>query len=92
MFHNINQLKDQFKTETTHIFSASLQIWDSRQNDGLSKIQNQICQQTLDFDDTIDIAKATNEGIIKEKYLPQDAVHKIAREEAAKQCKDTLKD
>ena len=45
LFNNINQLKDQFKTKTTHIFSAiTTRIWDSRQNDGLCKIQNQGCQ------------------------------------------------
>ena len=44
-------------------------------------------QQTLDFDDTIDSADATNEGKTKEKILPQGTVHEIAREETSKQHK-----
>ena len=66
LFKNINQLKDQVKTKTIEIFSTiTTRIWDSGHNDGLCKIQNQVCQQILDFDDAIDIAQATNEGIMK---------------------------
>ena len=66
LFNDINQLKDQFKTKTIEVFSAiTTKIWDSSQNDGTCKMQNQVCQQTLDFDDAIDIAKAANEGIMK---------------------------
>ena len=41
----------------------------------------------LDFDDTINIAESTNEGIMKEKIVSQGTAHKIAREESSKQCK-----
>ena len=53
----------------------------------MSKIQNQICQQTLDFDETIKIAEATSECIMKEKFVAQGTIHKIARGEASIQCK-----
>ena len=52
-----------------------------------AKFQNKVGQQTLDFDEITDIAQAKNEGVTKEKCLPQGTVHKITREEAAKQHK-----
>jgi len=55
--------------------------------DGLDKIRNKVCEETLNFDETIDIGKATSEGIQKEKFLPQGTVHQIARNEARQQFK-----
>ena len=75
------------KEKTTKIFtSVTTTIWKSRQNEGNIKIQNQVCQQALDFDDTVDVAEATSEGVMKEKFAPHGIICKIAREEAAKQC------
>ena len=62
-------------------------MWKSRQEDNISKTQDQVTQQTLDFDNAVDIATATNKGTMKEKLLPQENAHGIAREEVAKQCK-----
>ena len=74
------------KEKTIKIFtSITTIIWEIRQNEGYIKIQNQVFQQTLHFDDAVDVAEATSEGVTKEKFAPQGTVHKIAREEAANQ-------
>ena len=44
-----------------------------------AKFQNKVGQQTLDFDETTDIAQAKNEGVTKEKCLPQGIVHNVER-------------
>ena len=55
--------------------------------EGLDKIRNEICLQTLNFDDTINIGEATAEGIAKEKFLPKGTVGQAARQEARMQFK-----
>ena len=65
-FHNINELKEQVKEKMIKIFtSITATIWESRQNEGGIKVQNKFFQQALDFDDALDVAEATSEGVIK---------------------------
>ena len=88
LFSSIEELKDLVENKTIEIFTTiTTKIWDSCQTDGIQNIQNQVCQQTLDFDDAVDAAEATNEGIVKEKFVSQGTVHKIARKECAKEHK-----
>ena len=43
--------------------------------DGLDKIRNEVCLQTLNFNDIVNTGKATAEGIAKEKFQSQGTVH-----------------
>jgi len=81
-------IKSKVQQKLVTIFNdITIHLWNSKMEDGLDKIRNKICEETLNLDDTIDIGKATSDGIQKEKFLPQGTVHQIARNEARQQFK-----
>ena len=55
----------------------TIDLWRSKTAEGLDKIRNEVYQQILNHDNTIDIGEAIINGTQKEKCLPQGTVGKI---------------
>ena len=77
--------EDVQKTYEEIFILITTHFWNGKKEDGLDKTQNDFCQQSLEMDQTIGIAEATSSAIEKEKFVPRETVHSIAREESRKQ-------
>ena len=79
MFEDVQQMFEEI------FILITMHFWNGKIEDGLDKIQNVFCQQSLEMDQTIGVAEATSSAIEKEKFVPRGTVHSIAREESRKQ-------
>ena len=85
---NLTETMKEAKTKHVELFKImTIETWNGKVEEGMESVQNAVCQQTLELDETIETGRATSAGIQKEKFVPKRTAGKIAREEAHEQCK-----
>lgn len=85
MFKDISKIYEEVQEKFESIFYLiTVEFWNGKLEDGMGKMQNAFCQQSLDLDKCIQIGEATSEAINKEKFALRGTVCGIAREESRK--------